>query len=160
MLSCLTHTGIDNNDSTLSGPDITDKTFEINFINSSTIDPKNFAQYEEIAHDKQCSKEELAVPNFDIIVEQCEDKELMKIKETLQNRQASQAINSKCMILDNVLYYLSKADTDPVIRLYIPEQLKQSVILEYHDYNAHKGIDKTYDAIKANTIGLACIKNL
>ena len=148
MLSHLTHTGIDYNDSTLSGPDITDKTFEINFINSSTIDPKNFAQYEEIAHDKHCSKEELTVPSFDITIEQCKDKELMKIKETLQNGQASQAIKSKYIILHNVLYYLSKADTDPVKRLYIPEQLKQSVILEYHDYNGHLGIDKTYDAIK------------
>ena len=72
----------------------------------------------------------------------------MKIKETLQNGQASQATNSKYMILDKVLYYLSKADTDPVIRLYIPEQLKQSVILEYHDYNGHMGIDKTFDAIR------------
>ena len=148
MLSRLTHIDIDDNNETLSGPDITDKTFEINFINSSTNDPKNFAQYEEITPDKQCSKEELTVPNFDIIAEQCKDKELRKIKETLQNGQASQAINSKYMMLDNVLYYLSKADTDPVIRLYIPEQLKQSVILEYHDHNGYMGIDKTYDAIK------------
>ena len=43
---------------------------------------------------------------------------------------------------------LTKADTDLVIRLYVPEQLRKSEILKYHDYSGHMGIDKTYDAIK------------
>ena len=37
----------------------------------------------------------------------------------------SQASNSKYILLDTVLYYLSKADSDPVIQLYIPEHLRK-----------------------------------
>ena len=36
-----------NNDNDLSGPDITDKTFEVSMINSSITDPKTFAQYDD-----------------------------------------------------------------------------------------------------------------
>ena len=43
---------------------------------------------------------------------------------------------------------MSKADTDLVIRLYIQEQLRKSIILKYHDYNGHMGIDKTYETVK------------
>ena len=34
----------------LSGPDITDKTFEVSMINSSNINPKAFAQYDHQIH--------------------------------------------------------------------------------------------------------------
>ena len=66
----------------------------------------------------------------------------------LQTGKASQAINSKYILLDNVLYYLSKADSDPVIWLYIPKHLCNEVIEQYHSSNSHMGIDKTHDAIK------------
>ena len=61
---------------------------------------------------------------------------------------ASQAINSKSILLDNVLYYLSKAGSDPVMQLYIPEHLRKNINKQYHDNNGHMGIDKTHDAIK------------
>ena len=59
-----------------------------------------------------------------------------------------QAINNKYILLDNILYYLSKADLDPVIQLNIPEHLRKEVIGQYHDNNGKLGIDKTNDAIK------------
>ena len=52
------------------------------------------------------------------------------------------------ILLDNVLYYLSKADSDPVIWFYIPKQLRKEVIEQCHDNNGHMGIDKSNDAIK------------
>ena len=46
MLSCLPHRPSHNNDdSELSGPCITDKTFEVSIINSSNINIKTIAQY-------------------------------------------------------------------------------------------------------------------
>ena len=39
--------------------------------------------------------------------------------------------------MDNVLYYLPKADSDPVIWLFIPEHLRKEVIEQYHDSNSH-----------------------
>ena len=46
---------------------------------------------------------------------------------------ASQAINSKYILLDIVPYYLSKAGSDPVIQLYIPEHLGKEVNEQYND---------------------------
>ena len=65
---------------------------------------------------------------YDLVTEQTNNKELLKLKEELQSDEASQAINSKYILLDNVLYYLSKTDSDPVIWLYIPEHLRKEVI--------------------------------
>ena len=52
------------------------------------------------------------------------------------------------LILDDILYYLSKSDSDPIIRLYNLSHLKQLVIEQYHDKNGHMGIAKTYNSIK------------
>ena len=51
----------------------------------------------------------------DLVAEQTKDKEILKLKEELQSGKASWAINSKYILLDCVLYYLSKTDSDPVI---------------------------------------------
>ena len=67
---------------------------------------------------------------YDLVTEQIKDKELLKLKE---------AIKSKYILLGNVLYYFSKADSDPVFQLYIHEHLKKEVIEQYHDNNGHNG---------------------
>ena len=100
----------------------------------------------------------MTLSGCNITGKQSKDKELVQIKETLQNGKASQSVNSKYIVLDEILGYLSKADTDPIIRLYVPEQLRKSVILEYHDYNGHMRIDKTYDAIKCKYYWLCMYK--
>ena len=47
MLSCFPHRPSDSNsDKELSGPDITDKMFEVSMISNSNINPKAFAQYD------------------------------------------------------------------------------------------------------------------
>ena len=49
--------------------------------------------------------------------------------------------------------------THLVIRLYIPEDIRNPVITQYHESSGHMGIDKIYDAIKVNTTGLMCTRN-
>ena len=149
MLYHLPHRPSDSNDdSELSGPDITDKMFEVNMINSSNINPKVFSQYDHQIRDNQCTKEELYLPGYDLVTEQTKDKEILKLKEELQSGKMSQAINSKYILLDNLLYYLPKPDSDLVIWLYIPDHLQKEVMEQYHNNNCHMGIDKTHDAIK------------
>ena len=63
-------------------------------INGSNINPKTLAQYDHQITDNQCTKEELNLPDYDLVTEQIEDEELLKIKEGLQSGKASQAINS------------------------------------------------------------------
>ena len=137
-----------DDDCELSGPDITDKTFEIGVIDSSQVSLKQFAQYDQPLPDKQCLKEELRVPGYDMITEQNKDQAIVTIKKNLENEKTSPSVLNKYIILDQVLYYLSNVDSDPVIRLYIPEHLRDQVIKQYHDMNGHMGIDKTHDAIK------------
>ena len=52
------------------------------------------------------------MPGYNLITEQTRDKELLKLKEKLLSGKASQVINSKYILLDNVHYYLSKAVSD------------------------------------------------
>lgn len=52
------------------------------------------------------------------------------------------------MVIDNIQYCISNADSDPVLRLYIPEHLRVSVIEQYHNLNGHIGLDKTYNTTK------------
>ena len=95
-MSLLPHRPSDfKDDNAPSGPDITDKTFEVSMINSSNINPKASAQYYHQITDNQCIKEELNLSGYDLAAEQTKDKELLKIKEELQGGKASQVINSK-----------------------------------------------------------------
>ena len=52
------------------------------------------------------------LPGYDLVTEQTKDKELLKLKEELHSGKESQAINSMHILLENVLYYLSKANSD------------------------------------------------
>ena len=61
-------------------------------------------------------------------------------------RQLSPAVARKYILLDNILFFISKADTDPILRLCIPKQLQSDIISEYHSDLGHMGIDKTYSA--------------
>ena len=81
MLCFLHRPSDDNDDNKLSGPDITDKTFEVSMINSSNINPKTFAQYDHQITDNQCTKEGLKLPGCDLVTEKIKDKELFKLKE-------------------------------------------------------------------------------
>ena len=161
ILSLLLYRPSDSNDDNeLSGPDITDEAFEVSMIKSSIINPKTVAQYDCQVKGNQCSKEELNMSGFDLVAEQVKDKELLQLKEELKSGKASQAISSKYILLDYVLYYLSKAGSDPAIWLYISENLQKEIIEEYHDSNDHMGIDKTHDAIKTKYYWPNMHKNL
>ena len=151
MLSHLPHPA-DSLDNIGDGaPDITDRTFEVNLIISSDINPKRVAQYDCQYENKQCNKEKLEIPGFDLVIEQSKDKKLVQLKERLQSEKMSSSVASKYIILDNILYYLSKSHSDPIIRLYIPSDLKQLVIEQYHDKNGHMDTEKTYDSTNEST---------
>ena len=93
-------------------------------------------------------KEESEIPCFDLVIEQSKDKEHLQLKDRLQSKKVSSSVFRKYIILDNILYYLSKSDSDPIIRLYIPSHLKQLVTEQYHDKNGHMDFEKTYDSIR------------
>ena len=73
---------------------------------------------------------------------------LVELKVGLQNDKAPTAVQKRHLMTDDILYYISNMDADPILRLYIPEHLRNVVIRQYHAWIEHMGIDKTYAAIK------------
>ena len=68
ILSHLPHRPSDSNDDNeLSGPDITDTMFEVSMINSSNINPKIFAQYDQQITDNQYTKEEFNLHHYYLV---------------------------------------------------------------------------------------------
>ena len=62
FLLCLPHNCSGHNSDNkgkLNGPDITDKTFEINLIHSKNINPKDYSHHNQQIQDKQCLKEDI-----------------------------------------------------------------------------------------------------
>ena len=127
-------------------PDVSDKSYQISALNSNRFNPGWYASC-KLPPDDPVSKPTLA-DDIDIVAEQSKDAILMEVKYGLENDKLSPSLQKKHMIMDNILYYISNVDSDPVLRLYIPEQLRGAVIKQYHDENGHMGLDKTHDAIK------------
>jgi len=126
--------------------DVNDKAYEISTINSNEFDPKQFSacSYQE---SDQLSTKDLIIEGYDMKYEQSLDKEISAIIDQLMGNKLTKSVESKYIIIEDILYYISKSDTEPVLRLYIPLQLRQEVISNYHDKD-HLDVDKTYDLIK------------
>ena len=134
-------------------PDITDKTFEINAINSNEFDPKTFVN---------CSMEKtdtIRLPfskttTVDLTEEQKKDEEVRKLLLQLRSGDAQKSIQESHMIVEDVLYYFSSADNDVTLRLVIPEHLEGSVIHQYHDKKIGIwGLTRQMIALDKNTVG-------
>ena len=50
--------------------------------------------------------------------------------------------------MDEIVYYLSQPDNEPLIRLYVPSHLRKRVLVQCHNDNGHIGVDKTFHSIK------------
>ncbi|CAC5398015.1 unnamed protein product [Mytilus coruscus] len=124
--------------------DISNKAYEISTLNSNEFNPKEFSSCQD---DDNVQVEDLKIKGYDIKYEQSLDKELSAIAIQLQNGKATKSVESKYILMDDILYFISKADSEPVLRLYVPLQLREEVVKQYHDVD-HLGVDKTYDAIK------------
>lgn len=127
-------------------PDVNDNAFEINALNSNHFRPKDFT-VSKSPKNHEAEKQDI-MPDIDMVQEQAKDEAIVEIITSLKKEKASASTEKKHIIVDDVLYYISNVDDDPSLRLYIPEQLKKSVVMQYHDHNGHMGIDKTFEAIK------------
>ncbi|MCG8033371.1 MAG: DDE-type integrase/transposase/recombinase [Candidatus Thiodiazotropha taylori] len=127
-------------------PDINDKAYQINALNSNRFDPREFASC-KLPPSDSAIKPTLGA-EVDMATEQSKDALVMELIIGLQQDKLSKSVQKRHIVMDNVLYYISNADSDPVLRLYIPEHLQDSVIKQYHDWNGHMGLDKTYDTMK------------
>ena len=128
--------------------DIDDRTFEINTLNSNKFKPRKYASC-QIDDLDDLKKPELELPEeIDIKFEQEQDDTITSLKKRLQTDNATKTEQERHIIIDDLVYFLSNADSDPVLRLYIPQTIKPFVIKQFHDYLGHMSLDKTYDTMK------------
>ena len=131
-----------------SDPDINDNALQVNYINSNAINPKDYVKYDIGELDIPPKPEIKLTDNVNVEEEQVKDREIVRIINLLKQGKAKKAVSDKHLLIDNLLYYLSHADSDPTLRLYVPNHYRSEVIKQYHDSNGHLGIDKTFDAIR------------
>jgi len=126
--------------------DLNDNTLEVNAINSNRFDPKKFASYRPPAEAVE-KTQEISIARFDLKKEQEDDPELKSIRDRVREGKAKGAEAKRHILVNDVLYFLSYPDDRPATRLYVPQQLKQPLLKQYHDGNGHMGTDKTYDTM-------------
>lgn len=83
-------------------PDISDRSYEVNVINSNEFRPQDFASCNYKDTD-QLEKPDCM--GYDMLLEQAKDQELSEMKSQLESGKASKATENKYLILDNILYY-------------------------------------------------------
>ena len=127
--------------------DINDNTFEVGMINSNEMDPKEFASC-QVPEKEPLGVPECELPGLNMVQEQSKDSEILELKTVLAHGDPSKAIKRRYLIENDIVYFLSDPDDNPTLRLYIPVQLRQLVVKQYHDDNGHMGVQKTYDAIR------------
>ena len=61
-------------------------------------------------------------------IEQAKDEVLMELKIGMQNDKVPKAAQRRHILVDDIMYYISDVDTDPILRLYVPVHLRDMVI--------------------------------
>ena len=128
-------------------PDITDKSFNINVINSNQFEPREFMH---IDLDRAKTTQD-ALPTLDTIdlpSQQDKDKEIIHIKQKLRLGITDKNMSRKYLIHENILYYISQVDDEPILRLYVPTHLRSEVLQSYHTLLGHMGQQKCYSTIR------------
>lgn len=74
------------------------------------------------------------MPDLDMEVEQGKDDALLEMKMQLIHGDPSKPVQRNYIVIDHVLYYITDPDNEPVLRLYIPEHLRERVVKQYHDH--------------------------
>ena len=129
--------------------EINDNFLQVNALNSNRFDTKPFAAWKKPDEEEISPCKEVNFQNLDMKKEQEKDEKTVLLKKSLVEETASRSTNKHHVIEDDLLYYVTDPDGEPLVRLYIPEHLELAVIGQYHDDNGHMGVDKTYEAIKA-----------
>ena len=127
-----------------------DGALEIGVINSNEFHPSKFAS-SHVDPPGDIKKPEVDLPEeINMKEEQDKDEGIKQLKVRMKKGTATKAEQTHYFeTADGLLYYLSQPDSeDPMLRLYIPQEMESIVIKQYHDQLGHMGLDKTYDSIR------------
>ena len=62
-------------------------------------------------------------------IKQTKDEVVMELKIGIQNDKVPKAVQRKHILVDNIMYYISDVDTNPILRLYVPEHISRTRLL-------------------------------
>ena len=127
--------------------EIDDRNYSVSVINSNQFEPKEFASYER-DDDPASTSERPIIQGLDLISEQEEDRDISELKRRIKGGKATKLERKKYILMDDIVYYLSEPDDDPVFRLYVPSHLRKRVLVQYHDDHGHMGVEKTFHSIR------------
>jgi hypothetical protein len=83
-------------------PDISNNAFEISTINSNKFNSKQFANCNVEVSDLP-TKDDVSFKNFDMTVEQEQDKEISEIKDQLLHGKENKKVQNKFILIDNIV---------------------------------------------------------
>ena len=148
MLSRINHHEADATDVELLNPDISDKTYEVNMLNSGEFDAPSFMTSRIPDEDlKLPDKNDDMFPQADMVTEQSKCTDITRIKSRLAKGTAKPSETRKHIIVQDIVYYISDPDNSPTLRLYVPSHLRLAVLKHFHNLG-HYGIDRMFATIK------------
>lgn len=143
---------VNENNTLANDVDVNDNLFEINVLDSTHFNPKEFASCNlpETDNLKKPDGTDLITghDSLNMVDEQSKDEVIVDIKKLLLSGDGNKELMKHHIIVDDIVYYLSNPEDDPWLRLFVPSHLKHLVIKQYHDDNGHMGVQKTFDSIK------------
>ena len=85
---------------------------------------------------------------FVMKIEQTRDDDITKIRSMILSGKENKDVQKHNLLVDDLVYYLSNANDDPCMRLFILKHHRVYVVKQYHDQNGHMGVQKTFDSIR------------
>ena len=127
--------------------DISNNTLQIDVLNSNRFDPKEFLRCAADLQDLPDGPH-VTVDGLNMSEEQNNDPDIVKILNSIENGTPGKNEQTKLLVINKVLYFLSNPNDEPALRQYVPYHLRDRVIRQHHDEFGHMGIDKTFDIIE------------
>ena len=130
--------------------DVNDNLYEVNVIDSNQFAPKTFASCELPNDDsfEKCDCSGFSKVDFNMKIEQTRDYDISDIRSMILNGKESKDVQKHCLLIEDMVYYLSSVDDDPRLILFISKYLRILVVKQYHDQNGHMGVQKTFDSVR------------
>jgi hypothetical protein len=109
LLSRIDHSllGDDSDRSTEAGPDVSDKTYQIETLDSSQFNPRDHMDSTIETKDIEVPNKDETFPGIDLVFEQEQDPELMKLRLRLKNATATKAEARHLLVISwhNIWYF-------------------------------------------------------
>ena len=123
---------------------------EVAVLNSNHFDPADYIEVEPPLENTDPIPLLSDGPLRDLKLreEQEKDPEILEIKRKLEKGGNVSHLLRKYLIKDEILYYISQVDDDPVLRVFVPGHLRDGVLKQYHDDNGHMAVAKTFLTMK------------